>query len=100
MTTATTLHETHTVSAKLIAGEEAEAIVAALCAQSPDVAFEDHGSYLTVARDGELVFDIGRIGEELGRPYDVPTLLVVLASYTGQVDVQDTRLVIKEASAG
>lgn len=99
MTTAMPLHETHTVNAKLIAGEEADAIVAAVCVQNPDATVEDHGSYITVAREKELVFDINRISEELGRPYDVPTFLVVLASYTGQVDVQDTRLVIKEAAA-
>ncbi|MGE3418430.1 MAG: MmoB/DmpM family protein [Bradyrhizobium sp.] len=39
------------------------------------------------------------IAEELGRPYDVPTLLVVLSSYTGQVDVGDDRVSIKEALA-
>ena len=99
MTNATTLHVTHTVSAKLIAGEEAEAIAAAVCAQNPTAIVEDHGSYLSLASDKVLVLDTTLISEELGRPYDVPTLLVVLASYTGQVDVQDTRVVIKEATA-
>jgi MmoB/DmpM family len=95
----TVLHATNIVSAKLMAGEEAEAIVAAVLAHNPQASFEDHGSYLSVSSPKILVFDIEQISEELGRPYNVPTLLVVLSSYTGQVDVQDNRLTIKEAAA-
>lgn len=93
------LNRTNIVSAKLIAGEEAEAIVAAVCANNPQAVADDHGSYIALTSPKSLVFDIDLISEELGRPYNVPTLLVVLASYTGQVDVQDRRLTIKEAAA-
>lgn len=94
---ARTLHETHVVSAKLMSGEEAYAISAAACADNPGAVVEDHGSYLTITATGRLDFNIDSIAEELGRPYTVPTLLVVLASYTGQVDVDDKRVSIKEA---
>lgn len=94
---ATSLHETHRVSAKLIAGEEADAIVAAAYVDNPDIEVEDHGSYITINGPVRLEFSIETITEELGRPYDVSTLLVVLASYTGQVEVQDDRVFIKEA---
>ena len=93
------LHETHAVSAKLMAGEEANAIADAVLAANPNARVENHGSYLAVGAEKELVFEMERIAEELGRPYDVPTFLVVLSSYTGQVDVQDERVVIKEAMA-
>lgn len=93
------LHETHRVNAKFMAGEEASAIAAAACIDNPGATVEDHGSYLTVSGEVRLDLNIRTITEELGRPYDVPTLLVVLSSYTGQVDVSDDRVSIKEALA-
>jgi hypothetical protein len=94
---ATTLHETHRVSAKLMAGEEADAIAAAACLDNVNALVENHGPYITITTDRQLDFNIETIAEELGRPYNVPTLLVVLSSYTGQVEVADRRVSIKEA---
>ena len=94
---ASVLQQTHKVSAKLMAGEEADAIVAAAYVDNANIEVEDHGSYITINGPERLEFSIETIIEELGRPYDVPTLLVVLASYTGQVEVQDDRIFIKEA---
>lgn len=91
------LHVSHRVNAKLMAGEEAAAIAAAACVDNPGATIEDHGSYITISSDVRLDLNIQTIVEELGRPYDVPTLLVVLSSYTGQVDVGDDRVSIKEA---
>ncbi len=96
---ATDLRENHTVSAKLMAGEEAEAIADAVLLDNPDAQVEDHGSYLTIEAERELAFEMPAISETLGRAYDVPTFLVVLTSYTGQVDVQDERVVITEMLA-
>lgn len=94
-----TLHETHRVSAKLMAGEEADAIAAAARLDNADAQVEYHGPYITITGDRRIDFNIDTIAEELGRPYSVPTLLVVLSSYTGQVDVADRRVSIKEALA-
>ena len=94
---AMSLQETHAVSAKLMAGEEADAIANAACTDNESIAIEDHGSYLTISGSGSIMLSIESIEQELGRPYDVPTLLVVLTSYTGQVDVEDDRVYIKEA---
>ncbi|MGE0487545.1 MAG: MmoB/DmpM family protein [Gammaproteobacteria bacterium] len=93
------LHVTQRVNAKLMVGEEASAIAAAACLDNPGATVEDHGSYLTISGEVRLDLNIRTIAEELGRPYDVPTLLVVLTSYTGQVDVGDDRVSIKEALA-
>jgi len=93
------LQETHRVNAKLMAGEEASAIAAAACVDNPSATVEDHGSYITISSEVRLDLNIKTITEELGRPYDVPTLLVVLSSYTGQVDVGDDHVSIKEALA-
>lgn len=94
---ASAIHETHAVSVKLMAGEEADAIANAACTDNEGIVVDDHGSYLTVRGNGTIVLSVESIEQELGRAYDVPTLLVVLASYTGQVDVEDDRIVIKEA---
>lgn len=93
------LHETHRVNVKLMAGEEASAIAAAACDDNPGATVEDHGSYITISGEVRLDLNIKTITEELGRPYNVPTLLVVLSSYTGQVEVGDDHVSIKEALA-
>jgi toluene monooxygenase system protein D len=95
--TAQTLAETTRVSVKLMAGEEAAAIAEAACLDNPGAILEDHGSYITISNEVRLDLNISTIAEALGRPYDVPTLLVVLATYTGQVEVSDERVSIKEA---
>ena len=92
----TALRETHVINVKLIAGEEADAIISAVLEDNPSARVEDHGPYLTLAAERELVFEMERIAEELGRPYDVPTFLVVLSSYNGQVDVRDDRVIVRE----
>jgi hypothetical protein len=95
--TTRSLNQTSRVSVKLMAGEEASAIAEAACVDNAAASLEDHGAYLTVSNERRLDLNIATIEEELGRPYDVPTLLVVLASYTGQVAVSDAGVTITEA---
>ncbi len=96
----TELREKHTVSAKLMAGEEAEAIADAVLSSNAAAVVEDHGAYLVIEAERELVFDMEDIALELGRPYDVAAFQVVLSSYTGEVDVQDRQVLIREAMSG
>lgn len=91
--------ESHKVTCKLINGADAEAIVAVTLAANPEVTVKDYGSYLSLEYERELVFKLAEIGEELGRKFEVPDFLTVLASYTGQVDVQDDRVSIIEFNA-
>ena len=91
--------ENHRVTAKFMAGEEASAIAEAACVDNPGARVEDHGSYLSISNEQRLDFNIPTIVEELGRPYDMPALLVVLASYSGEVELGNDRLSIKEAFA-
>ena len=60
------LRETHAVSAKLIAGEEADAIANVACADNDGVVVEDHGSYITLSGTGNIELRIDSIEEELG----------------------------------
>lgn len=91
--------ESHKVTVKLINGADAEAIVAVMSAAHPDLVVKDFGSYLALELEGALVFKLEDISEELGRKFEVPDFLTVLASYSGQVDVQDDAVSISEFTA-
>ena len=52
------LQETHRVSAKLMAGEEADAIAAAAYVDNDEIEVEDHGSYITINGPVRLEFSI------------------------------------------
>ncbi|WP_281783322.1 MmoB/DmpM family protein [Sinimarinibacterium flocculans] len=91
--------ESHKVTAKLINGADAEAIAAVMSAAHPDLVVKDFGSYLALERERELIFRLADIAEELGHKFEVPDFLTVLASYTGQVDVQDDTVSITEFAA-
>ena len=90
------IHENFTVSAKLIGGEDAEAIVDLMREANPQLAVEDNGAYWAITADNEsLVFDMSEISEALGHSYTVNNFLTVLASYKGEIDVRDDSVVIK-----
>jgi hypothetical protein len=90
------LQASHKVTAKLINGGDAEAVVAVMLAANPTAVMKNYGSYLSLENQGPLQFNLADIGEELGRKYDVPAFLTILASYTGQIDVQDDTVSITE----
>lgn len=88
------IQECDTVGVKLTAGEEAEAVAAVAARAHPDAEIERYPSYISIERPQRLEFAIPLIGEELGRPYDVPTFLVILSSYNGRISVEDERITI------
>tara|TARA_R110000868_G_scaffold226080_4_gene478536 strand:- start:1939 stop:2232 length:294 start_codon:yes stop_codon:yes gene_type:complete len=92
------LHETHRVSAKLMAGEEAQCVADVVAECHPDAQIHDFGSYLAIEREGELRLDLAAISEALGRPYGLSMLLTILVSFNGAVDVNDEGIVIREAA--
>lgn len=92
------LHQTHLVSAKLIMGEEALCVADVIAERYPDARVTDYGSYLALEREGELIFDMASITDALGRPYAISTFLTILASYNGAIDIDDTRIAIREAN--
>lgn len=89
------ISENFSVSAKLIAGEEAECIADLMEECYPNLVVEDHQSYLSLTVDNEqLVFDMDDIAEEMGSPYSVTKFLAILASYKGDIDVGDNTVSI------
>jgi hypothetical protein len=91
------IKENFSVSAKLMGGEEAEAVVELVREKNPRLAIVDHGSYWSITAEREaLVFDMSEVAEALGHPYTVTNFLTILASYKGEIDVRDASVVIKE----
>ena len=90
------IKENFTVSAKLIGGEDAEAIIDLMREKNSQLAIENKGSYWAItAENADLEFDMAEIGEALGHGYSVTNFLAVLASYKGEIDVRDNSVIIK-----
>nr|AMK59198.1 ethene monooxygenase coupling/effector protein [uncultured bacterium UPO45] len=88
------IQESNTVGVKLMAGEEAEAVAAVIGRTCPDAEIEHYPSYISIERPQRLDIDLPPIAEELGRPYDAPTFLVILSSYNGRISVEDERITL------
>ncbi len=86
------VRENDTVSLKLSAGEEASAVAEAVTETQPEARITDHRAYVSIDAPGALEIDVAKVSEVLGRPYDVPTFLVILSSYVGSIDIQDDRV--------
>ena len=57
---------------------ETEAAVELVREQMPDAAVDFRGPYCKIERDGELDFDMAKLGGRLGRDIDTDTFLAVL----------------------
>ncbi len=88
------IEERDNVGVKLIAGEEADAAAATVAASYPDAVIEHYPAYISIEVPKRVTFEIERIAEQLGRPYDMPTFLVILSSYNGRINVEDNRITI------
>lgn len=87
--TSSLIQASDTVGVKLMAGEEAEAVAAVIARSDPQATITRYPSYISIERPQRLEFFLPSIAEELGRPYDVPTFLVILSSYNGRIRVED-----------
>ncbi len=88
------IQESKKVGVKLMAGEEAEAVATVIARIYPEAEIERYPAYISIQRPYQLTFDIPLISEELGRPYDAPTFLVILSSYNGRISIEDERITI------
>lgn len=87
-----TIQESNIVGLKLMNGEEAEAVAAVVAETYPDAEIERTLAYISIAAPNQLVLDLNQVSEELGRPYDAPTFLVILSSYNGRITVEDEQI--------
>ena len=88
------IEERNNVGVKLIAGEEADAAAVVIAESYPDAVIERYPAYLSIEVPNRISFDIQRIGEQLGHPYDTPTFLVIMSSFNGRISVEDDRITI------
>jgi hypothetical protein len=88
------IEERNNVGVKLIGGEEADAAAAVIAERYPDAVIERYPAYLSIEVPNRVSFDIQRIAEQLGRPYDAPTFLVIMSSFNGRISVEDDRITI------
>jgi propane monooxygenase coupling protein len=82
------------VGISLMLSAETEAVVELVREQMPDAAVDLRGPYCKVERDGELDFDMAKLGDRLGRDIDTDTFLVSMSSYYGRIVVSDHHVTI------
>lgn len=87
-----TIQDSNIVGLKLMNGEEAEAVAAVVAETSPEAEIERTVAYISIEAPNRLVLDLTQVSEELGRPYDAPTFLVIMSSYTGRITVEDEQV--------
>ena len=77
------------VSFKLTAGQEADAVAAAVAARYPDVRIVRYPAYIAIERPERLRVEIPLVSEVMGSDYDVTRFLVIMSSYSGSITVND-----------
>ncbi|MDF1693950.1 MAG: MmoB/DmpM family protein [Zhongshania sp.] len=92
-----TIKANHTVSAKLMGGEEAGIICDLMEELHEHVDIIDSGSYVSIeTQQEELIFDMEEITEVMGHSYSVSNFLSILTTYKGFIEVNDDNVVIRD----
>ena len=73
----------------LMKGDEADATISAIRADRPEATVVDHGTFWQIGAQEELVIDLKRVGEELGRDIDLGQWLTIMTTYVGRVSVEE-----------
>jgi hypothetical protein len=82
----------------LMKSDEADATITHLLDQTPDIRVEDHVTYFRVMTEDGIRIDLREVSTYLGRDLPMSSFLVTLSAYFGQIDVDDTVLVISPVS--
>ena len=73
----------------LMKGDEADATISAIRRDQPDAIIEDHATFWQIGAQDELVVDLRRVGDELGRDIDLSQWLTIMTTYVGRVEVEE-----------
>ena len=73
----------------LMKGDEADATISAIRRDQPMATIEEHGTFWQIAAQDELIIDLARVGEELGREIDLGQWLTIMTTYVGRVDIEE-----------
>ena len=87
-----------TVGICLMKSDEADATISHLLDTSAGIRVEDHVTYFRVMTEDGLRIDLREVGAYLGRELPMSSFLVTLSAYFGQIDVDDSVLMISPVS--
>jgi hypothetical protein len=73
----------------LMKGDEADATISAIRADQPAARIEEHGTFWQISAEDELIVDLSRVSEELGREIDLGQWLTIMSTYVGRVAIED-----------
>jgi hypothetical protein len=83
-----------TVGICLMKSDEADATITHLLEVSPDIRVEDHVTYFRLMTERDIRIDLEEVAAYLGRDLPMPSFLVTLSAYFGQINVGDSVLTI------
>jgi hypothetical protein len=86
--------DNRTVGICLMKSDEADATITHLLEVSPDIRVEDHVTYFRLMTERDIRIDLEEVAAYLGRDLPMPSFLVTLSAYFGQIDVDDSVLTI------
>lgn len=86
--------ENRTVGICLMKSDEADATITHLLEVSPDIRVEDHVTYFRLMTETDIRIDLEEVAAYLGRALPMPSFLVTLSAYFGQINVGDSVLTI------
>ena len=86
--------DNRTVGICLMKSDEADATITHLLEVSPDIRVEDHVTYFRLMTERDIRIDLEEVAAYLGRDLPMPSFLVTLSAYFGQIDVDNSVLTI------
>jgi len=72
----------------LMKSDEADATISVIECDQPDAKIEDHGTFWQIGAQDEIVVDLARVSEELGREIDLGQWLTIMTTYVGRVETE------------
>jgi hypothetical protein len=72
--------------------EESRAVLATLADLQDPPQVRDKKTYWQVEDPDEIIIDVDRVGDHLGRDIEIDDLLADFVTYVGRVDIDDQRI--------
>jgi hypothetical protein len=90
--------DNRTVGICLMKSDEADATITHLLDVSPDIRVEDHVTYFRVMTQTDNPIELRAVSAYHGRDLPMPSFLVTLSAYFGQIEADDTVLTVSPVS--
>lgn len=73
----------------LMKGAEADATIAAVSRQHPEVDIWDRGTFWQLSAEEEIYIDLDQVSEELGEDISITEWLVIMCTVVGRMETGD-----------